>query len=198
MVKENQTVPNLVKVEASTRYGSDDFNMLTSGIASKTGYNIELADSKFIIQPNYLMSYSFVNTFDYTNAAGVRIESDPLHAIQIAPGVKFIGNLENGWQPYANVRMVWNIMDNTDFKAAQTSLPELSMKPYVEYGVGLQKRWGDRFTGFGQAMLRSGGRNGVGFSFGFRWTFGKAPATVESATPKKAIKKAKTTKVSSL
>jgi len=185
-------------VEASTRYGSDDFNMLTSGIASKTGYNIELADSKFIIQPNYLMSYSFVNTFDYTNAAGVRIESDPLHAIQIAPGVKFIGNLENGWQPYANVRMVWNIMDNTDFKAAQTSLPELSMKPYVEYGVGLQKRWGDRFTGFGQAMLRSGGRNGVGFSFGFRWTFGKAPATVESATPKKAIKKAKTTKVSSL
>lgn len=185
-------------VEASTRYGSDDFNMLTSGIASKTGYNIELADSKFIIQPNYLMSYSFVNTFDYTNAAGVRIESDPLHAIQIAPGVKFIGNLENGWQPYANVRMVWNIMDNTDFKAANTALPELSMKPYVEYGVGLQKRWGDRFTGFGQAMLRSGGRNGVGFSFGFRWTFGKAPATVESATPKKAIKKTKTTKVSSL
>ena len=159
--------------DASTMYGSEDFPMLMTGVASKTGYNWELAKGKFIIQPSYLMSYTFVNTFDYTNAAGVRIKSDPLNAINIAPGLKFIGNLKNGWQPYVGVQMVWNIMDKTDFKANNVALPDMSVKPYFQYGVGVQKRWGERFTGFLQAMIRNGGRNGIALSLGFRWTLGK-------------------------
>lgn len=159
--------------EASTMYGNEDFPMLMTGVASKTGYNWELARGRFIIQPNYLMSYTFVNTFDYRNAAGVKVNSDPLHAINIAPGVKFIGNLKHGWQPYAVVQMVWNIMDRTDFRAQDVSLPNLSVKPYIQYGVGIQKRWGERFTGFGQAMIRNGGRNGVALALGFRWALGK-------------------------
>lgn len=159
--------------EASTMYGSEDLTMLATGIASKTGYNFELADGKFIIQPNYLMSYTFVNTFDYTNKAGVRMNSDPLHAIQIAPGIKFIGNLKNGWQPYLGVQMVWNLLDDTRFMANNVSLPDLSVKPYVQYGIGVQKRWGERFTGFVQTMIRNGGRNGVALTAGFRWAIGK-------------------------
>lgn len=159
-------------VEASTMYGNEDFAMLMAGIASKTGYNWELFNGKFIIQPSMLMSYSFVNTFDYKNAAGVKVDSDPLHAIQLQPELKFIGNLKNGWQPYASVAMVWNIMDNTKFKANDVSLPELSVKPYVKYGVGVRKSWGERFTGFFQTYLTNGGRNGVGLQAGFTWTFG--------------------------
>lgn len=155
--------------EASLMYGNEDFTMLATGIASKTGYNWELANGKFIVQPSFLMSYTFVNTFDYTNAAGVRISSDPLHAIQIAPGLKFIGNLKNGWQPYIGLQMVWNVMDRARFKANDVSLPNMSVDPYFQYGIGLQKRIGDRFTGFGQAMLRNGGRNGIALQFGFRW-----------------------------
>ena len=170
--------------DASTMYGSEDFPMLMTGVASKTGYNWELAKGKFIIQPSWLMSYTFVNTFDYTNAAGVRIKSDPLHAINMAPGVKFIGNLKHGWQPYVSMRMVWNIMDQTDFHANNVSLPELSVKPYFQYGVGLQKRWGDRFTGFLQAMLRSGGRNGIALSAGFRWALGKDGSNSKKAEQK--------------
>ena len=159
--------------EARTMYGKEDFTMLAAGIASKTGYNFELNDGRFIIQPNFLMSYSFVNTFDYANAAGLNITSDPLNAIQISPGIKFIGNLNNGWQPYAVAQMVWNIMDQSKFSANDVSLPELSVKPYIQYGVGLQRRWGDRFTGYGQALIRNGGRNGIAFQLGFRWAFGK-------------------------
>lgn len=155
--------------EASSMYGNEDFTMLATGIASKTGYNWELANGKFIVQPSFLMSYTFVNTFDYTNAAGVRISSDPLHAIQIAPGLKFIGNLKNGWQPYIGLQMVWNVMDRARFKANDVSLPNMSVDPYFQYGLGVQKRIGDRFTGFGQAMLRNGGRNGIALQFGFRW-----------------------------
>lgn len=163
--------------EANTFYGTDNFTMLMAGIASKTGYNVELADGKFIIQPNFLMSYSFVNTFDYTNAAGVHMNSDPLNAIQIEPGLKFIGNLKNGWQPYLGVSMVWNIMDKTQFQANNVSLPELSIKPFVKYGVGVRKTWGERCVGFLQAYFTNGGRNGVGLQAGFRFTLGKDPGS---------------------
>jgi predicted outer membrane repeat protein len=173
-------------VDASTLSGSDDFTMLQAGIASKTGYNFEFLDGKFIVQPNYLMSYTFVNTFDYTNGAGVRIKSAPLNAIQLAPGVKFIGNLEKGWQPYASVQMMWNLIDKTDFKANDVSLPNLSVKPYVQYGVGLQKRYGNSFTAFGQTMLRNGGRNGISFQFGLRWTLGKTKNKNQNSNKPKA------------
>lgn len=159
--------------EANTAYGNDNFTMLMAGIANKTGYNIELADGKFIIQPNVQLSYSFVNTFDYTNAAGVKMNSDPLNAIQVEPGIKFIGNLKNGWQPYAGISMVWNIMDKTNFHANDIALPELSVKPYVRYGVGVRKTWGEVCTGFLQTYFTNGGRNGVGIQGGFRFTLGK-------------------------
>lgn len=61
-----------------------------------------------------------------------------------------------------------------NYKANYASLPSMSVDPYVQYGLGLQKRWGDRFTGFGQAMIRNGGRNGIALQFGFRWALGKS------------------------
>lgn len=168
----------------TSMFGDEEFTMLMSGIASKTGYNFELKEGAFIIQPSLLMSYSFVNTFDYKNAAGVSINSDPLHAIQLEPGIKFIGNLKNGWQPYLGVSMVWNIMDNTQFMANDVSLPSLSVDPYVKYGLGVRKTWGERFTGFFQTYITNGGRNGVGLQAGFSWMLGKEPAANKKATGK--------------
>ena len=159
--------------DASTMYGSENYTMLLAGIGNKTGYNFEFFDGGMILQPNFLISYTFVNTFDYNNAAGVRIESDPLHAIQLAPGIKLIGNTKNGWQPYLGVNMVWNLLDDSKVYANDVRLPEMSIKPYVQYGVGLQKRFKDKFLAFGQAMIHNGGRNGISFSFGLRWKIGK-------------------------
>ena len=155
-----------------TMYGNDNYTMLMSGVANKTGYNFEFKEGKLILQPSLMMSYSFVNTFDYTNAAGVRIDNKPLHALQLAPGVKAIGNLNNGWQPYASVSMVWNVMGESDATANGVKLPEMSIKPYVQYGVGLQKRVKDHFTAYGQAMIQNGGRNGISLTAGFRWALG--------------------------
>ena len=42
------------------------------------------------------------------------------------------------------------------------------MKPDVQYGIGIQKRWGERVTGFLEAMIRNGGRNGIALLFGLR------------------------------
>ena len=178
--------------QAYTQYGRDDYAMLTAGVANKTGYNIEFNGGKFIIQPSLFLGYTFVNTFDYTNAAGVRINSDPLNAIQVIPGVKFIGNLADGWQPYIGINMVWNIMNKNKVMANDVRLPQVSVKPYVEYGVGVQRSWKDRFTAYFQAMVRNGGRNGIAFTAGFRWLFGdggksKSKANKPQEPPKKTV-----------
>ena len=163
-------------------YGNEHFSMLMAGVGNKSGYNYEFKDGKIIVQPSMLVNYSFVNTFDYRNAAGVKIEADPLHSVQLVPGLKVIGNLKNGWQPYASVNMVWNLMGKTDFTANGVRLPEMSIKPYVQYGVGVQKSIKDRSMAFGQVMIRNGGRNGVALSAGFRWAIGKEGKPIEKVS----------------
>lgn len=158
---------------ASNPYGNDYFNTVIAGAAAKVGYNFEFMGGKIIVQPSYSMAYTFANTFDYVTSQGAKITSLPLNAIQISPGIKIISNLKNGWQPYIGVNMIWNLMDNQKFYANDVPLPEMSIAPYVEYGVGLQRKWGERFTGFVQTMFRGGGRNGLALQFGLRFALGK-------------------------
>ena len=159
--------------QSKTMYGNEDFTTLMAGLGSKSGYNFEFKQGKFILQPIMFMSYTFANTFDYSNAAGVKINNSPAHSIQLNPSIRFIANTKNGWQPYASVGMVWNLLNESKVTANNTKLPEMSMKPYVEYGLGLQRNWNDKFTAFTQAMIRNGGRNGIALTAGFRWALGK-------------------------
>ncbi len=157
--------------DASTREGDEDFSMLMAGAASKTGYNFEFYDGKFIIQPSLLLSYTFVNTSDYTNASGLEIEGDPLHVLQISPNIKFALNAKNNWQSYLTAAMNWDIMNDSEYTADMTLLPELSLKPYVQYGLGMQKMIGDSFMPYGEVLLQHGGRNGVSGHLGFKYIF---------------------------
>ena len=50
---------------------------------------------------------------------------------------------------------------------------KMSIVPYVQYGLGVQKRIKDKFMTFGQALVSNGGRNGVTLLFGLRWFLGK-------------------------
>ena len=165
--------------ETSSMYGHDDTTMLIAGAANKTGYNFEFKEGRYIIQPNILVSYTFVNTFNYTNAAGVRLDSDPLHSIQVAPGFKLMANTKTGWQPYIAANMVMNFLDKSKTTADTVRLPGMSTRPYVQYGIGLQKTFKENFIAFGQTMFQSGGRHGVSISAGLRWTFGHESSTKE-------------------
>lgn len=158
--------------DSSSMYGHEDYTMLTAGIADKFGYNVEMSDGKFIFQPSMLIAYSFINNFDYTNGAGVRINSTPTHVIQMAPGVKFIMNLKSGWQPYIAVNMIWNLINDSKVTANNVVLPDMTIKPYIQYGLGVQKKVEDNFMMYSQAMAQNGGRNGVALTVGLRWAVG--------------------------
>ena len=159
--------------QASTMYGKDDITTLYAGIGNKTGYNFQFKDGRFVLQPSLLLSYTFADTFNYKNAAGVRMHSEPLNTIQVSPGLKFYMNTKSGWQPYIGVNMMWNIMGRTDVKANNVALPRMSVKPYIQYGVGIQKIVKEHFTAYGEAMVQNGGRNGVSLTFGFKWAIGR-------------------------
>ena len=70
--------------------------------------------------------------------------------------------------------MVWNLLDSAKVTANDVRLPEMSIRPYVQYGIGVQKNFKeDRITGYGQAMIHNGGRNGVSLTAGIRWNVGR-------------------------
>ena len=153
---------------ADTMYGHENFVTLLSGIASKTSYDFNVSKS-FIFQPSLLMSYSYIKTLDYTNGADVDIESSPLSVLQVAPELKFIVQLHNSWQPYMNLQMVWNMFDETRFTANKATLPNFELDSYISYGVGVQKSFGENFTGYVQVDLRDSGREGVNGKLGIKY-----------------------------
>lgn len=156
---------------ASTEPGRENFTILSTGIASKTGYNWEVANRKFIIQPYWFMAYGYLQIFDHTNAEGAKITSKPLNRIFFAPGIKFVANLKRSFQPYARVDVIWSEISGDNFYADGVRLPSLSGTPVVQYGGGIQKRFDEKATYFFQAIARGGSRNGVGLTFGLRWVF---------------------------
>lgn len=156
-----------------TSIGKDNISAATAGASLRSGYNMEFGGGKFIIQPMTSFSYYFANIFDYTNAAGVKIKSDPLNTLEIKPGLRLIGNTEHGWQPYASASMVWNLFNQSSVTADGIKLPDMYVDPYVEYGLGFQKNKGEHFTCFMQTMARMGGRKGISLSGGLRWALGR-------------------------
>ncbi|MFA7659205.1 MAG: hypothetical protein WCY19_07210 [Candidatus Gastranaerophilaceae bacterium] len=175
MVKGNNFVTLMASVGSSmgianTQWGNDYFNSLFAGVAVKGGHNFELKKGDYIIQPSLMLAYTYTYTPSYNTASGIEMTSKPLNAMQVAPGIRLIKNLrQDKGQVYLVGNFVYNIMDNTKFSANDVQLPELSIAPYFEYGIGYQRVWKERFTGFFQTLLRGGGRNGVALQFGMRW-----------------------------
>lgn len=151
-----------------TAYGNEKYHMLMGGIASRTGYNLTLRNCRYSLQPTLLMSYTMVDLGDYTNASGVRMEGEPLHVFQLHPYVKGIMHTHSGWEPFLSVGYVHNFMGKSKFQADGVKLPAMSIDPYAEYSLGVQKTWRSKYTLYGQATGRHGGRNGAEVTTGLR------------------------------
>lgn len=157
--------------EISTPIERENFSMLNSTAALKVGYNFEFLDEKIVLQSSFLGAYLFVNTFDYVNSYNVRIKSEPVHSIQLVPGMKVTCNLRDGWQPYFGVQAIWNIMNESNFSPNDVSVGDISVDPYIQYGIGVQKSAGEKYSTFVQSTFRNGGRNGIVLSLGIRRYF---------------------------
>ena len=153
----------------TTPYRSGDHPVFATGIASKTGYNFESKKGRFVIQPSLLLSYTFVNTFNNdTYIMGMKLKTDPLNVFQIQPSLKLILNTKNDWHPYITVDMNWNLGDKSKVSLGAYNLPQISIDPYVQYGLGIQKTVPDLLTCYLQIVARNGGMNGFAATGGLK------------------------------
>ncbi len=159
------------KAHEYTMYGHDNSRLDEYGIAGRFGWNIPLGDGKFSLLPTFTASFTYINPEDYTNAGGAHISGDGFYAVQLNPNLKFIMNMENGWQPYLTVGEIWTFGETSKIYANGCKLDELDLDPYTEYGIGVQKRWANERDAYVQVLGHSHGRDGILVNAGIRWNF---------------------------
>lgn len=160
---------------ARTVYGDDKFDMYTTNISNKTGYDI--AFGEYVLTPSIYASYMYINTEDYTSKAGAKISSASKNVLEITPEVKLAKDFGAGLDGYAKIAYTWNFYHGGKVTADDVLLPKLSVKPYVEYGIGVEKDWSEEewnpknITSFAEINRHDGGREGWDANAGLKYQF---------------------------
>ena len=159
-----------IEVKDAGKYNRDmSYGMYDVGGAARIGYNVGLGDH-WLFQPMLTTSYTYISGIDKHNDRGEHVEMKGTNTIQIAPGFKLVGNY-NGWQPYVLFDYTWPLIAKTVADVNNIGLPDIGLRSYVEYGAGFRKNVGDTFTGYAEAVMRNGGRNGVSLQGGLIFKF---------------------------
>ena len=154
------------RADAAGVSGKDKFNSYIGGIAVKTGYEYHLGS--FDVEPGIYASYTILSADDYVSKSGAKVDFGHTSVIETAPELKVSYEFEDGFKGYASGRYVWLFNQNQHMKAAGFELPDVELEDYAEYGIGLEKSWGDRAAGFVEVKRRDGGREGWNFNLGFK------------------------------
>ncbi|MDD3594148.1 MAG: hypothetical protein PHX18_05935 [Candidatus Gastranaerophilales bacterium] len=158
-----------IDVQDNQGKNNQNYGMFTLGVSSKTGYNIGLP-ANLILQPNLTLAYSFLTGHEGQNAIGETIKVNALNNLLVTPGVKLIGDYK-GWQPYLTAGFAFPLFGKTLANVNNINMPDVTLRPYIEYGGGVRKSFGERFAGFFEAVYRNGGRTGITFQGGFTIKF---------------------------
>ena len=118
------------------------------------------------------MSYSLTNAFDYTNAYGVRINPDPLHAFNVQPEIKLSYSPSESWQINAGAARSFNYLGETKFNAENIKLPDFAVKAYSKFSIGINKAVDSKCTGSLNAYITEGGLKSGGVQAGYACPFG--------------------------
>ena len=171
--------------DMDTPRGHDDTLGYFAGGAVKGAYNWRFAKD-WSLQPNLLVAYNFFGKENWHSDFGqMGMMSGMLNGINIAPGLNLIWEKET-FSTYATLQYMYNINQSVGGRAGNVLLPHVHMKRgYIQYGIGVNKRFTDRFSGFFQVVFRNVGRNGIGLQAGFQWQLGKKSSNYD--TPQKDV-----------
>ena len=162
----------VVSEHGEGRYGKDNFMMYTKGIAVKSGYNFYIdSEEKFTLQPSLNLSFSVIEVSAYRNTAGVKVDVERFSPFHVEPGVKLSTVFENDLISFVNLSGVWSLSNETKGIVDDIRLPVMSVDPYVQYGVGVEKAFSDKISAGAELYGRSLGRAGIGGQLSLRWNF---------------------------
>ena len=150
------------------KFGDTDFDNLWLGLGVGAAYDI-LLDPTFTLQPGLTLGYTWVNADDY-KIGDHRITNENLSVYEIAPALRAIKHISNGWFASLGAKYVIRFSDGGDVKTDHHSISELDPDNYAEYGVSLEKSIG-AFTGTASIGRRDGGRSGWNGSINLKYIF---------------------------
>ena len=144
-----------------------------AGAATKLAYNWRF-HRDWVLQPNLMAAYNFFGQQNWHSDYGqMGMMAGMLNGVNLAPGVNLIWEKET-FSIYGTLQYMYNLNGAVGGRAGNVGLPQVEMeRGYIQYGLGFTKKWGDRFSGYLQAVLRNAGRTGVGFQLGFNFLLGK-------------------------
>lgn len=153
-------------------HSENTFNYF-AGTAAKAAYNWRF-HRDWVLQPNLMAAYNYFGQQNWhSNFGQMGMMAGMLHGVNIAPGVNLIWEKET-FSTYLTLQYMYNINGASGGRAGNVGLPQIEMdRGYIQYGIGFKKQFGDRFSGYLQAVLRNVGRTGVGFQAGFNIKLGK-------------------------
>ena len=140
--------------------GPTYFDSYGLNAAFKIGLNLTSEEGFVTFQPAVMASYSLLS---YEHNGG--IDYDNAHIWQIAPQATMLFDLGRGCEPYLKVLGSYSrmIKDKED-----SSSDDMYIKPYLEYGVGLQTQWIGSTTFF-EVTWRDGGLDGLSLKAGINF-----------------------------
>jgi outer membrane autotransporter protein len=134
---------------ADNPYDSSDFNSSVIGLAARVGYNFEVANKRFTIQPGVGVTGKYIISDDFETKlkddSKIKEEIDDIKNITVEPGLKLALNLGKCWILTGEGKYVIENYDgDTKVKGEGLDfvLPDMSYKNYTSCGLGIEKIWG--------------------------------------------------------
>ena len=125
----------------------NDFKIQSIGFSAKAGYNFEVAEKSFTIQPNVVFNsnYLMVEDLGFDFMEDGKYESNDVYNFAVAPGLKIAKTLGRCWIVTAEGKYVF-VSDNGKIKYEnddeEVSFPDTYYKEYASCGIGIEKIWG--------------------------------------------------------
>lgn len=154
---------------AENTFGTDEFSNMWAGGAINATYNIAIDDT-FTLQPGVYAAYTWIKSANYTADSGHKIENDNFNTYEIAPGIRAIKQVADGWFATATVKYVFSYENGGKMSVNGTKISELDGKNYSEYGLGIEKSI-NRFNIALNLGRRDGGRTGWHGGVGMKYIF---------------------------
>ncbi len=128
------------KLEADGE-SSNDYNTQSIGFSAKAGYNFEVADRSFTIQPNVIFNASYLIQEDIKIGENT-IESDDILDMAAAPGLKLAKTLGKCGILSAEGKYVFVFPNGKCKDGSIETHSEGYYKDYASCGLGIEKIWG--------------------------------------------------------
>lgn len=144
----------------------DKFDVFSFTTAARAEYAFNFADI-MQLRPSLMAAYNLANAQDYKTDLGANIHNSLMHNIQITPGIKLMANI-NGWHPYANVNYAFNVLNSSKVSANNLIMPKFAVKNYIEYGIGVENTFLEKYSGYVQVSGYGSGITGIGVQVGLR------------------------------